>query len=86
MWLRTGTFYLALTVVPSVISDKCGRRHAERVILAQSHLASNGSEWITRRPCRKQRTTLPVPGYSSESAGSSGLGADIGVCITDPAP
>src|ERR1022692_662338 len=37
-----------LLLIRSVISDKCGRRHAERGILAQSRLAFTGSEWITR--------------------------------------
>jgi len=37
-----------LLLIRSVISDKCGRRHAERGILAQSRLAHPGSDWITR--------------------------------------
>ena len=39
-----------LLLIRSVISDKCGRRHAERGILAQSRLAFTGSEWITLHP------------------------------------
>ena len=39
-----------LLLIRSVISDKCGRRCAERGILAQSRLAFAGSAWITGHP------------------------------------
>ena len=43
-----------LLLIRSIISDKCGQRHAERGILARSRLAFTGSEWITLDLYRKR--------------------------------